>query len=72
MLIDYGASTSVMARSIIDKLEKRTGAYIQRINTHMNIKGYRGHDIPSEGTVMINLAIGNKKFVTPFTIVSRY
>ena len=35
MLIDYGASTSVMARSIIDELEKRTGAYIPRINTHM-------------------------------------
>ena len=70
MLIDYGASTSVMARSVVDELEKRTGAYIPRINTHMNIKGYGGHDIPSEGTIMVKLKIGNKHFITPFTIVS--
>ena len=59
-----------MSRSVLDKIERATEAYILRIDTNMNIKGYGGHDIPSEGTVILKVKIGRRTFSTPFTIVT--
>ena len=69
MLVDYRASTSVMSRSVLDEIERNTEAYVPRKDTNMNIKGYGGHDIPSDGTVILKVKIGTRTFSTPFTVV---
>jgi len=68
MLVDYGASTSVISKSIIDEIEKRMGTTLPRTHTDVHIRSYGGHSVPSEGTVITTLEIGGRTFNTPFTI----
>ena len=68
MLVDFGASTSVISRSAIAEIESKLGTTLPRKHSDMHIRSYGGHSIPSEGTVIMTLEIGNKIFNTPFTI----
>ena len=68
MLVDYGASTSVISKSVIDKIENRMGTMLPRTHTDVHIRSYGGHSVPSEGTVITTLEIGGRTFNTPFTI----
>jgi len=43
MLVDYGASTSVISRSMMQEIESKLGTCLPRIPTTINIKGYGGH-----------------------------
>ena len=68
MLVDFGASTSVISRTAITEIESKLGTTLPRKHSDMHIRSYGGHSIPAEGTVIMTLEIGNKTFNTPFTI----
>ena len=68
MLVDFGASTSVISRTAIAEIESKLGTTLPRKHSDMHIRSYGGHSIPAEGTVIMTLEIGNKVFNTPFTI----
>ena len=68
MLVDFGASTSVISRTAIAEIESKLGTTLPRKHSDMHIRSYGGHSIPAEGTVIMTLEIGNKTFNTPFTI----
>ena len=68
MLVDYGASTSVISRSVIEEIEKKLETTLPRLYNDVHIRSYGGHSVPSEGTVMMPVTIGKHTFKTPFTI----
>ena len=68
MLVDYGASTSVISRSVMEEIERKLETTLPRLHNDVHIRSYGGHSVPSEGTVMMPLTIGDHTFKTPFTI----
>ena len=68
MLVNYGASTSVTSRSVIEEIKKKLGTTLPRLHNDVHIRSYGGHSMPSEGTVMMPVTIGDHTLKTPFTI----
>ena len=70
VLVDYGASTSVISRLVIEDIKKELGTTLPRLHNDNHIRSYGGHSVPSEGTVMMPVTTVSYTHLTLPTIYS--